>query len=341
MKSQTNFPWWCIRIFTILLFLLSGCGAAPAARNGSGLSEQAIATLNSLEQIDPYPLYVMHYAGAYATAALPEGFAKTAAPGWACSLFAALGDPDAMQYGRNFDWEFSPALLLFTDAPDAYASVSMVNIGFLTQAALDAGHLADLPLAGRQVLLSAPLLPIDGMNEYGLVISMAAVEGSIAGRDPAKPTIGSLRIMREVLDHARTTGEALGIISGYNIDFTGGPPVHYLVADRNGKAVLVEFHQGELVAIPNDVPWHLATNHLRCIAKGDGGCSRYQILRERLAGTNGRLDPQSARSLLSEVSQPNTVWSIVYGMTSGEIDISMQRHYQKVYSFRLDLLDER
>ena len=36
-----------------------------------------------------------------------------------------------MFYGRNFDWEFSPALLLFTDPPDGYASVSMVDLTFL------------------------------------------------------------------------------------------------------------------------------------------------------------------------------------------------------------------
>jgi Flp pilus assembly protein TadD len=29
-----------------------------------------------------------------------------------------------MFYGRNFDWDFSPALLLFTNPPDGYASVS-------------------------------------------------------------------------------------------------------------------------------------------------------------------------------------------------------------------------
>ncbi len=36
------------------------------------------------------------------------------APAWGCSLFAFFSDPQAMLYGRNFDWEYSPALLLFT-----------------------------------------------------------------------------------------------------------------------------------------------------------------------------------------------------------------------------------
>jgi len=33
---------------------------------------------------------------------------------WACSLFAGLGDVEQRLYGRNFDWDHSPAVLLFT-----------------------------------------------------------------------------------------------------------------------------------------------------------------------------------------------------------------------------------
>ena len=36
-----------------------------------------------------------------------------------------------MLLGRNFDWYEHPALILFTDPPDGYASVSMVDISYL------------------------------------------------------------------------------------------------------------------------------------------------------------------------------------------------------------------
>ena len=64
---------------------------------------------------------------------------------------------------------------------------------------------------------------------------MAAVDPSPAPSDPRKPTIGSLRIIRVLLDRARTTQEALDLIAGYNIDFSGGPPIHYLIADRGSR----------------------------------------------------------------------------------------------------------
>lgn len=41
----------------------------------------------------------------------------TANASWAGSFFAALGDADHRLLGRNFDWRYSPARLLFTDPP--------------------------------------------------------------------------------------------------------------------------------------------------------------------------------------------------------------------------------
>ena len=50
---------------------------------------------------------------------------------WSCTLFAALGDPNDLYFGRNFDREFSPTLLLFNHPKDGYSSVSMVDISYL------------------------------------------------------------------------------------------------------------------------------------------------------------------------------------------------------------------
>jgi hypothetical protein len=259
-----------------------------------------------------------------------------AGPDWACSLFAAMGDTEDMLYGRNFDWEYSPALLLFTDPPDGYASVSMVDIGYLVEEE-QIKSLTDLPLADRGALLSAPFWPFDGMNERGLVVGMAAVPESVTPDDPDKETIGSLAIMREILDHARDVDEAVTIIESHNIAWDGGPAVHYLVADASGRAVLVEFHEGEMFIIPNQAPYHLATNHLRVTASGDGGCRRYATLDERLAETEGLLAPQDAVDLLEDVAQGGTQWSIVYGFSSGDVHVAMGRDYDTVHTLHLDL----
>lgn len=157
-------------------------------------------------------------------------------------------------------------------------------------------------------------------------------------REPGRETIGSLGIIREMLDHARNVDEALEVMQSYNISMEGGPPIHYLVADRSGRAVLIEFSQGEMVQLPNEAPWHQATNFLRSEAGETGGwdCPRYDRIEERLAETGGQLSAEGAMELLEEVDQPITQWSVVYGITSGEVQVSMGREYDAVHSFQLE-----
>jgi len=197
-------------------------------------------------------------------------------PDWGCSLFAALGDVDNMLYGRNFDWEYSPALLLYTDPPDGYASTSMVDLAYMFETSAEVQNLTELPLTERIALLETPAWPFDGVNEKGLAVGMAAVpaDGSMKV-DPAKDSIYSLLMIREMLDHAANVEQAVALMGSYNIVF-GGPPLHYLLADSTGHSALVEFYQGEMVVIPNETPWHLATNFLRASVgeSAEGTCWR-------------------------------------------------------------------
>lgn len=308
-----------------------------------GLSEDEAATLDSLAQVDAYPLYTMYYSGSCEDRGTfldrSQGLATTELPPWACSLFAALGDAESLHYGRNFDWESSPAMLLFTDPPDGFASVSMVNLAFLGLQQDQAQGLLDLPLSERRVLLGAPLVPIDGMNEFGLAIGMAAVGPGYMQSDPAKDTIGSLGVIRQMLDHARDVDEAAAVLGSYNIDFTGGPPIHYLLADQTGRSVLVEFYEGEMVTLPNEASWHLATNFLLAsVGKlAEGECWRYDRIHERMVETDGRLGVEESIELLGRVAQSGTQWSIAYGMSAGDITVVMGQEYDHPHLFQLNL----
>jgi hypothetical protein len=306
--------------------------------------EAQFATLGTLQKVDDYPLYTMTYTGAYRPRETVMSYEKllpatVTSPAWACSLFTVLLDEDHLLYGRNFDWQFSPALLLFTDPPDGYASVSMVDIAYLGFDESNSTAILELSLEERTVLLDAPYLPFDGMNEYGLAIGMAAVPPGNVQPDPSKETIGSLGIIRQMLDHARTVNEAVDIMENYNIDFTGGPAIHYLIADGTGNSVLVEYYNGEMQILENDEPWHLATNFLRSSVDdpAEGGCWRYNKISAQLAEVNGQIDAQGAMQLLAGVAQNNTQWSVMYQMSSGTINVAMGQEYQDVHRFQLDL----
>jgi choloylglycine hydrolase len=318
-----------------------------------GLSTGEIESLNSLRKVDEYPLYTMHYTGSYNTPITEfdsrqmidpsDNSRREPAPGWACSLFAAFGDSAGMLYGRNFDWRFSPALLLFTDPEDGYASVSMVDIEYLGFGGDLSGKVDDLPLSERRRLLDAPLLPFDGMNEQGLVIGMAAVPPGDMRPDPDKEVIGSLGVIREILDHAGDTNEAVEIMARYNIDMGGGPPLHYLIADTTGRGLLVEFYQGEMKVIINQSPWHRATNFLKSAYEdpAEGVCWRNNELGRRLEETGGVLSTGEAMDLLRSVSQTNTQWSIVYGMNGGDVLVAMGRDYDNRHAFEFEMGDRQ
>lgn len=313
-----------------------------------GLSKEEIASLKSLQQLDDYPLYSMDYYGTYALSgvAAPVSFSahlqaqKTES--WACSLFAALADTDNSLFGRNFDWEYSPAILLFTDPPDGYASVSMVDIAYLGYGGSRGQNLLDLPPEELLGLLDAPYLPFDGMNEYGLVVGMAAVPESAQPEQPGQRTIDSLMVIRLVLDTARNVDEALDIFKQYTLEWGRGPALHYLLADRSGRSFLLEFWQGELVVIENDGEWQAATNFLQSANNEEisGICPRFDTIRERMNQTGGKISPQEAMQILESVSQANTQWSVVYGMSDGSIRIVMGRAYEQITTEWLMQADE-
>ena len=319
---------------------------STAGEDINGLSDDEVATLSSLEKVDDYPLYIMRYFGGYdqrlsvdtLQGPVITDLHEPNLTAWACSLFAALGDAENMLFGRNFDWEFSPAVLLFTNPPGGYASVSMVDIAYLGYEETEAGKLIDLPIVERRALLDAPFLPFDGMNEHGLTVGMAAVPPGHMRSNPEKETIDSLMVIRKMLDRARDVDEAVAIMGSYNIDMGGGPPIHYLIADRSGRSVLVEFYQGEMVVISNEVPWHQATNFLRSssVESAEGICWRYDAIHRWMENNAGQVTLLEAIDLLKEVSQEGTQWSIVYGINTGDIHVVMGQRYQKIHSFQLN-----
>ena len=314
---------------------------SPTSALPYGLSSDQMATLSSLEQVGEYPLYVMRYYDDYGPQIDAQGPASTQASAWTCSLFASLGDGENRLYGRNFDWQFSPALLLFTDPPDGYASVSMVDIAYFGFDDAKVRTLLQQPLGDLRPLLQAPHWPFDGMNEHGLAVGMAAVPQGHVPINRDKPTIGSLGIIREILDHACDVDEALALLEAYNIDMQGGTDLHYLVADRSGRSLLVEFFRGQMVVTPNEQPWHLATNFVTASvpAASEAGCWRYDGIEAALSQEGGRLDEARAMELLSQVSQTNTQWSVVYGLSTGAVQVTMGRQYESPHAFHLPLAD--
>jgi hypothetical protein len=302
-------------------------------------------TLDSFRKVDDFPLYVMTYHGDYGFddyllqgLSMHESSPLPLVPAWACTTFSTVNAEGDFIFGRNFDWHDHPTLLLFTDPPHAYASATMVDLNYL-------GFLKDQEPSPEALseLLNAPYWPFDGMNEYGLAVSIMAVPSADPGLDPQKVTISSLEAIRLMLDYARDVDEAVALLEDYNIDFIGGPPLHYLIADGEGDSVIVEFIEGETVLLRSEEPWQVSTNFLFSEEKPEGSnssCWRYNRAYDRLRDVQGNLSSEEAMQLLGQVSQSGdypTIWSVVYNQTSGEIFVVVGRDYDNTHPFRLEM----
>jgi hypothetical protein len=305
-------------------------------------------TLFSFHKNDQIPLYTMTYYGPYyyLAPAIPYSDANLTkysdqhlpADGsdlqedQACTIFSATGGENKI-YGRNRDLPSNnTALLLFTDPKNGYASVSMVDLDQL------GFHPGRFSLWRRLLLLASPLVPTEGMNEHGLTISKADVPRDDPPHDPSKENLMFRTAMRLVLDHAKTTQEAIDLLAEYNISFASGGG-HFLIADPSGDSAIVEYFENGVNVIRDPDPWQVITNFE--VGNTDEmseepSYERYKLVDDILKETNGELGIMEGMDLLDQASISGTLWSIAFDMTAREIDIALYRQYDNVYHLTRD-----
>jgi len=299
-----------------------------------------VRTLATLEKVDDYPLYVMHYKGTYFFDLFAEEGIEwgpyrklyEAVNPEACTSFAAVEAEFGAVFGRNFDWQHRASLLLFTDPPGGYASVSMVDLFYLGLEGMQS-----IPWSKRAVLLATPYATIDGMNECGVAIAQNAVPRRNTPKDPNKPTLLNSQIVRLVLDYAKDVNEALTLIRQYNVEFVG-TPAHFHVADASGSSAIVEYLDGGINIVRRDESWQVSTNYLFS-EEIQPDCWRYNKASEVLGAAQGTLARDEPMRLLEKVKQGSTVWSIVYGLSEGRIRVAMGRDYDQIHRFQLEMND--
>jgi len=284
-------------------------------------------TLSSLARVNDYPLYIMTYHGDYGF----DEFLKTGEhpslkitppgnDGWGCTCFSILDNEDGCLLGRNFDWlTGTMPLLLFTDPPEGFASVSLVDLNYFGYTREDPPDLHE----DKENLLDTPWMPFDGLNEKGVATCMMAIPYAQAPYDPSRITLGEIEMIRLVLDYAENLDHAISLIKGYNIRMEE-PPIHYMIADSSGKSVIIEFLEGEMKVIPNTGPWQVSTNFIfsEFDDPGQAGCWRFHRASAILEEVGGSVTEPSVMEILKQVSQTNTIWSVVYNMSSGDISIA-------------------
>ena len=169
-----------------------------------------------------------------------------------------------------------------------------------------------------------------------MAVGMNAVPEAQSPFNASKITIGELQLMRLVLDYASSTEEAIQLIQKYNIRIEE-PPIHYLVSDKSGHSVIIEFVDGKIELMDNTHPWQVTTNFVITGLNNpqNAQCWRYNRAYETLNLNKGVLSDEEAMGLLQSVSLETTRWSTVFDIGSGKIQIALDRNYDNLYLFSI------
>ena len=165
----------------------------------------------------------------------------------ACTAFKAVTPDGDVIYARNFDYTFtdSGTIMLRTAPKRGYKSISMVSSSFV---GISGGMLCDGG-TDLSMLVGAPYMQMDGMNEKGLAVSVLHLRHKGAQQSEAgKHTVMTSVMMRMLLDRAATVDEAVSLLGDYNFFADGVQKgkeewsnYHFFIADARGRSAVLEY----------------------------------------------------------------------------------------------------
>lgn len=254
--------------------------------------------------------------------------------GFGCSTLAASSPEGEALFGRNFDWQNCETLIVRSNPSDGYSSISTVNMDFI-QSGYGAA-LLELPDEIRTLI--ALYAPLDGMNEHGLAVSVNMIQDSdIINQDTGKPDVTTTTAIRLLLDKAADVEEALALLEQYDMHSSMGMMVHFALADKTGRSVVVEYISNEMVVTdtPAVTNFYLAEGEKQGIGTSQSH-TRYELLMNQLSEQE-EMTMEQVRDALDSVSKDNfgefesTEWSIVFNLDTGEARYYHRENYGKGY----------
>lgn len=280
----------------------------------------------------------------YLTKFLSHGFYKgenkmqTGAFG--CSTICLTNGRGDTFFGRNFDWGACQTIIVHTKPSDGYESVSTCNLDFL---GFGEDYRPDGSMMDKMQALAAIYVPVDGMNEKGLMIAdLMAGDQEETHQQTDKADLTTTTAIRLLLDRAATVDEAIALLRQYDMHSSMASAHHFSIADAAGKSVVVEYVNGEMLVTETKA----VTNHYLCESEKQGVGSRQSHIRfDTLTAWDGTANEAAVKSLLESVAQKNypqgdgsyekTMWSIVYIPKECRAEFFFAENYDAGYPLRL------
>lgn len=258
-----------------------------------------------------------------------------------CSTIASENRAGEKLFGRNFDWQNCEAMIVASYPENGYASLSTVNMDFITQNVSGAVEIA--MRADEVKTLAALYAPLDGMNEAGLAVSVNMIQDSATiSQDTGKPNLTTTTAIRLLLNQAADVDEALELLNQYDMHASMGMMVHFALADASGRSVVVEYVDNQMIVIETPVltNFYLAEGEKQGVGTQQSH-ERYEILMERLEESE-TMEMSDMRDALNSVSKDNfeefasTEWSAVFNLNTGEARYYHRENYETCYRLQLE-----
>ena len=242
----------------------------------------------------------------------------------ACTTFC-FSSGGRFVFGANYDWDTGVGLLMVNKRNVAKDSGTGRPARWTSRFAS-----ITLNQYGRDY-------PTGGMNEAGLTIALMGLDQTQYPAADERPSVGILGWIQYQLDLSATIDDVLQRSATTRV--TGGKGLHYLVSDRTGRAITIEYLGGKVVAHHDGtLPVAVLTNntyddsmsYLRTITgfggshavpNGIGSLERFAHAAAMIRQTSPLSDTVArAFEILDAVHQPDyTRWSVVYDPAAGTI----------------------
>lgn len=245
-----------------------------------------------------------------------------AANGFSCTTFC-FADKGQIVFGRNYDWDIGNGML-------------MINKRAMSKTAL----LQDEEKPAKWISKYGSLtfnqygreFPMGGMNEKGLVVELMMLNESVYPEHDRRPVVGCLEWIQYQLDNSASIADV--IQKSQAIRISSRVKLHFLVCDRSGSCITVEFVNGRFAPhYGSNLPIAVLTNdtydrslaYLRTLdgfggtaptPSGIGSLERFgraaTLLKNYQSNSNKDIVSYSFDVLANVAQGDYTKWSIVY-----------------------------
>lgn len=246
---------------------------------------------------------------------------------FACSAFLSDTPDGKKLVGRNFDFDATETLSVYTHPSDGYASCSSVDLDVM--AVGNPNGTDPMSLEGKIAMLAAPYLCVDGMNEKGLSVSLLDLDYEEVHENHDRPSILIVIAVRMLLDRAANVDEALELLGQYDIHTAHGVSQHMFIADKDGKAVVVEWHKNQMKVSESNVCTNFRLSRKTESGDRKGQCDRFDVITERLA-EHPQNNIEEAEDILKAASVSWTQWSCVYALDDFTVDYVIDNDFENI-----------